>query len=66
MVNDSIHIANPEDSLSNFTINELGSNVSIVNTEVYFINIYLKDNDKLSISGEKLGIITTQNFLKLY
>jgi len=64
-VNDSIHIVNPESTLTNFTITEFGSVVNIINSEVYFINIYLKSNDKLIISGEKLGTTYNTMFLEI-
>ena len=64
-VYDSIHLVNPESQASNFIITELGSNVSIINTEVYFINLYLKGNDNLTVTGEKVGLIYNTKFLEI-
>ena len=51
-VNDSIKLVNPEGLASNFTLTEFGSSVQIINSEVYFINIYLKNTDKLVLMGD--------------
>ena len=65
MVNDSIHLVNPSGELTNFTITELGSRVEVINTEVFFMNLYLIGNDKLIISGEKNGTNYNTKFLEI-
>lgn len=65
MVNDSIHLVNPSGERTDFTITELGSNVNIINTEVFFMNLYLIQNDKLIISGEKDGSEYNTKFLEI-
>lgn len=64
-VNDSIHLTNPENTRINLTITEMGSIVNIVNTEVYFMNLYLMENDKLIVSGEKTGDAYKTKFLEI-
>ncbi len=54
-VSDSIHLVNPDGIPTSFTVTEFGSIVNVVNTEVYFINMYLKDNDNLIVTGEESG-----------
>ena len=54
-VSDSIHLVNPDGIPTSFIVTEFGSSVNVVNTEVYFINMYLKDNDNLVVTGEESG-----------
>ena len=64
-LSDSIHLVNPEGIQSNFTVTEFGSSVNVVNTEVYFINMYLKESDSLIVSGEKSGGGYNSRFLEI-
>ncbi len=65
LMNDSIHLVNPDGIHTNFTLTEFGSSVTILNTEVYFINMYLKDNDNLIVTGEDSGTGYNTKFLEI-
>lgn len=65
MVDDSIHLVNPDGVPTNFTVTEFGSSVDIVNTEVYFINMYLKNSDHLVVTGESSGSSYNTKFLEI-
>lgn len=64
-IDSTLNLTNPSDTLSTFTITELGSTIKIINTEVFFINLYLIGNDKLVINGQKDGSIYKTKFLEI-
>ncbi len=61
----TLNLVNPSGIATNFSITEFGSNINIINTEVYFINLYLVGNDKLTIQGQKVGNIYNTKFLEI-
>ena len=63
--NATLNLTNPSGTATNFTITELGSNVNIINTEVFFMNLYLIGNDKLTIQGQKIGSVYNTKFLEI-
>jgi len=65
-LNDTINITNPHDGTQvNFTLDQFGFTLNIINTEIYFINLYLKDNDKLKVIGQKNGNTYNTTFLEI-
>jgi hypothetical protein len=65
-LSDTINITNPHDGTPvNFTLDQFGFTLNIINTEIYFINLYLKDNDKLKVIGQKNGNTYNTTFLEI-
>ncbi|MFH0865417.1 MAG: hypothetical protein V1904_04450, partial [Bacteroidota bacterium] len=54
-MNDTINIANPHDGPTSFTLTQFGFTLTIINTEIYFINLYLIENDKIKVIGQMNG-----------
>ena len=51
--NTTLNINNPSGQRINYVINTLGFDLSIENSEIHFINLYLKDKDEVEIIGTK-------------
>jgi len=64
-IDTTLNLINPSGLVTDFTITEFGSTIKIINTEVYFMNLYLVGNDKLIIHGQKSGNKYNTKFLEI-
>jgi len=64
-MNDILYLNNPHDESTSFVLDEFGFNLTIENTEIYYINLYLKQNDQVTIYGEKVDATYNTTFLEI-